>query len=123
MKKNQFTAHRSEHRRIVLLCLILFMILFSPLLLLNSCSKNKDNKEIKIFYLSDFKNIVINKSSFKDVAKIAPKSRIIVTSFGGVSEYPTIDEKYIRITYEGSDLIVTSIEVTDQRWEDFELST
>ena len=68
-------------------------------------------KLLKIYYvIEDFKSISIGDSSFKDVYEIAPSNSIQITSYGGFCEYPTENGGFIRIKFQGEDLIVISIE-------------
>lgn len=94
-------------KRIIFLALNLFVVL-----LFVGCS----DSDMKIYTIDDFESIVEQESTFKDVYKVAPSNQLIITSFGAVGEYPTSDGRYIRIKYSGEELIVTSIEVVDNKW-------
>ncbi len=64
----------------------------------------------KYYSKEDFESIIVGKSTFKDVFKIAPSPSMQATSYGGKCEYPAQDGGCICIKFYGKELIVGSIE-------------
>ena len=71
----------------------------------------------KYYTLEDFDFVVIGETTSEAVdEKIFSKHSCIVaaTSFGAVQSYPMKDGRYITIKYLGPDMVVGSIEITDE---------
>ena len=58
----------------------------------------------------DFQCIIIGKSTYQDVYKIAPTKSMQITSYGGICEYSMENGGRIRIKLYGKKLIVGAIE-------------
>ena len=63
--------------------------------------------------IEDFAWVTIGKTTIDQINLIAPASIFMYTSFGGMSEYPTKDGKFILIRYYGPDLIIGDIRVNE----------
>lgn len=98
---------------LLILSLILIVTLFFGCIYLDVNENNTVTYEMQ-----DFSDITVGKSTANDVYEIAPIDTMIVTSFGGVIEYPMKDGSYIQIKCLGPELTVTSIEKVDSSWND-----
>ena len=95
------------------------MLLFAFLLLTccSGCTLNSKNvaaKETesivnKCYGMEDFDAIVIGESTFYDVCAIVPTSKMLVTSYGGLCQYPMNDGRFICVEFYGPLLTVASI--------------
>lgn len=96
--------------------IILMMICLSLFALLVGCKANRNTNNSSEALLMDyytketFKSIIVGESTYRDVYVIAPTELMLVTSYGGLCEYPMKNGGYVRIKYYSEDLVVGSIE-------------
>ena len=68
-----------------------------------------------VFYEPElFASISVGASTWEEVSALAPEETLYRTSSGGYSQYLMRSGDFIRIEYQGEDLIVSSIGISDQ---------
>ena len=92
--------------------------LFIAMMLLNTSCEQYSNpnsnaeESMELYYtLDDFQSIIVGESTYQDVYDIAPTASVIITSYGGICEYPSSDGKHIYIKFYGAEMVVGAIEL------------
>ncbi len=99
----------------------MFLFVFLLIIGLGGCASNGENnitKEAesivnKYYDMEDFDAIKVGESTFYDVCEIVPASKIAVTSYGGLCQYPMNDGRFINIKFYGPQLTVGSITICE----------
>lgn len=88
------------------------IVLIMALFWVNNTTLNSDEIEVSMKYYEkkDFQSIIIGKSTFYDVYKVANTQTMQITSYGGVCDYPMLNGGYIRIKFYGKEMVVGNVE-------------
>ena len=92
------------------------VIILACILALCSCALNTEEAAVEYYQLDMFSDLVVNQSTVQDIYAIEPECIVYATSFGGVVEFPTEDNQYIRIKIAGPEKIISSIELVNTPW-------
>ncbi len=103
-----------------LVCLLCILGMLGVLLLGCSahnshCNENPTTEGMRYYSMEDFSDIVPGQSGISDLLQLGPCDTL-VTSYGALFIYPTIDGKYIKVVLLGDsgELIVESIKCVDE---------